>query len=562
MKAIKTRPHDTPFVDSRPAQFLLFLLCIAAGISALLVEYNYSGILWNDEIYQSISVKRYGEAPLGVLVYYLGHLWTSAFGFNIPALRLLTILETILAVGVSSCYLYSISKNLRLTGLAFLAGCVLMRMCGFFIYNWDSGTYLFDAIAVCLLLSLITRPSVTGYLLLGITIGCMTMGRLTSGLFLPLSMVIIFWSAGKNGEVRPLKASLTVGAGWLAFVLLATTWIMGSPAEYVASLAGGNIVSNHSPLSDYYDLFRRLTFISFKSTYHCAVALGCVLLPVILRKIKNRLLVLAITAVFLFYSLLVAYQLLAHSRTLPLMLGGDIPIGLGLLLAYPVYRLFRPGKPAGLIGIKLWAVFFLLVSMSFGSDAYFERWTSGFLLPLIIAVVWQTGIGPLRSYVKYLTWLILLIYIPILLFQFLYFPHATSGETTRFTEGPLEGAVVQLETREEMEDIRPAVDTLKARQMHFAVVGNHLTAEFLYGPLEGMPFHEFHDYVERWKTERDTLLPRMEAFVYSNSHLDPKYLPVIDDIKKSGFTDSVKVGGATILYRPDVGISRFRDDAP
>lgn len=549
----------TKLVNSRTGTIWL-LSCVACGIfvTFAMIHYSYYD---GDETYQSLCVRMYEKAPMGLLVFYLGNVWTEIFGFTVINLKILVSIEILLAVGLTSYYLYRLTRNKILTGLAFLLACILMKLFAFSLYGWDSGTYLFDAIAICLMVSLLTRPTGIKFLVLGVDIGLMTLGRLPSGIMLPLA-IVVFIVAAKMKEVRfnLVKASLLIFTGWCATVVALLFLILGSPAEYVNALVEGNVVTGHSPLEDGTRLFKRLAFILTRSSIVTFPGLGCLLLACVyprFRHPRNRRLVLlcwwCFCIIFMANILDSNYSIIfMRMQTFPALHGGDFVVGFGMMLAYPIYLMFKRRKNLPSVDIKLWAIVSVMFAMAFGSDAYFQRMTVALAVPVIIGLLVRTPFTGLKNFLWDSTWICVVVLGSMLLYQFYYTARIKNRYARVQTLGPLTGLHTNVETEGAMYNLGDAVSYLQRNNVKFAPIDDNILTELIYGPNDGLSFHEFqYNLTERkgWDLYKDQIIPNVDAFVYVPDVNGRDYGPMIKDLKKAGFNDTVRIGHAVIIYR-------------
>lgn len=536
------------------AGWMLCLLCVAGGVALMFSVLNYSGF-WPDEIFMTNCMRHYSEAPLGLLTFYVGHLWIEWFGYSLLNLRVLTAILSTLAVGVSSFYLYRLTRRPLLASVVFLLCCLLMKLCSFPFPNWDSFTYLFDAIAACMLVGLVARPSSPAYFILGVVSGLMTLGRLPSGILLPLAIIIVTLANRINGSAYPpARAGLLILGGWLLTMFLLTFLILGDPTLYPRLILDGNTVSGHNPGEDGVRLIRRLAAVCNKATSTCAFGAGTLVLAILFPKIHSKKLRAAILSLYVLLSLSLAYYIAQVDRQFPFILGGDAVIGLGLLLAYPVYRLFRPVEKNRLLDLQLWAVAAVLFTMMFGSDAYFERLITALVIPILIGLLWRLRLPSIHTFLKHDISLNLTVFSIITLFALPYIVRAHTTWGNLHTQAPFAGIWSEYPTVE-TDNLKEGIGYLRGRGERFAVVGNHQLAELIYGPLEGISFLEFHDYASRWAKDRDRLLENMDAFIYCDTLPTgiKDYAVVFDDLRRHGFTDTLKVGRSVILYRKSDG---------
>ena len=523
-------------------------LCIICGVWVLFVMDNYGGF-WHDEYYQTICVRRYSESPLGLLTFFIGRCWTDIFGFSVLNLRHLTSVETVLAVGVTSCFLYRHTRNLRLSAVSFLLGCILMKLTAFGLYNWDSGTYLFDALTGCLLIAVISNPTSGRCLLLGFFAGLMTMGRIPSGIILPLSLLLVFIACRfyRRSE-HSVRSMLLICGGWVLAVVAVGFIVAGSPLHYPAIFRQENFISGHS-IAAAPRFFKRLVDILHLCGSYWFVGTGSLFLAVILPRIR-KMLALWLLILWIGICLLWTYGVSKAVSGFPLILGGDSIVGFGLLAAYPAFCIFTGRKTRPVTNLKLWAVFAVMLSMAFGSDGYMQRMTAGFLLPLIIATIWEAAQGRLRGFVRSALGICTLVFGSMFAFHAAYLRVRTAPRLSEIKVAPLQGILTYWEQEREILNLREAVVYLQANGIPYAVAGDHLAAEAVYGADNGIPFHTFHeDLWESWDKYKAVILPRVDAVVFPDDIPGYDFETMMADLPEEGFTDVVSIGAATVYFR-------------
>lgn len=535
-----------------PFHWIILCVCLACG-GVLLFAFDSFASIWDDEAYQAICVRRYSESPLGILTFFIGHVWSDIFGFSLLNLRVLAEVETLLAVGVASAYLYRLSRSPLLTGVAFLLGCILMKACAFPIYNWDSGIYLFNSIAICLMVSACAKPGIVKYGLLGATIGVITLGRVPSGILLPLAMIVAVWANRYNdSNFNSFKATGSIFLGWLAAMVILTTIMAGSPSRYISLFTSDHIISGHSPLENGSELFQRINFIVTKSAFCWFPGLCCMLLALLFSKLKNRM----AQAIFLFmliaFCCLISYRYTHYNLEMPLLLGGDGIIGIGLLLAYPLYALFNDSKSKNMVIMQLYGIGAVYFSMMFGSDAFIERVTAGFSIPVIIGLIWQLRIQPLRSYIRYFSGVTIIVFAFMLAVNILCVTRYMDRHGYETSMEPAAGIKTQTDWERTMRESREAIEFLKSRNTDYAVMVHHQYFELVFGPDRGLSFQEYSADLYRkevWLKHKDEVMRRVDAFVYPVSAGRIIDSEVLEDMRRQGYNDSVRIGEAVVIYR-------------
>ena len=539
---------------SKTIKFLIVSIPIIVGIIMTFVWYNFHS-LPGDEIYQAICVQNFKEAPLGILTFLIGKIWTDIFGFSLINLRILTLIEGILAIGVASIFCFYVTKNAILSSFAFLFGCVLIKYGGFPIYNWDSGTYLFDSLAIFILLTIINRPTGIKCFLLGISIGFITLGRLPSGIFLILAIIIIYIAYRyKKYSFNFQKVVLCILAGWIITLFLILSLAYGSPFLYFQSIADGNIVSGHSLTSDRTSLIKRLWVITLYCSQKWVPASGCMLIAVIIPKVKNKIIQLSIFIIWFVFCIIYSYSVANTEKFIPFSLGGDAPVVLGLLSFYPLYCIFTNRHSTPYVNIQLWAIVAMLLSVMFGSDAYFERASSFFLTPFLIAILWQARYSYLKKIViSVVSICTLTMGSMLLLFYYKLYRIQKVGETITLSSGPFDGIISTDEiSSQELKNTEEAIPFLQKNNVKFAYAGNHGLIDLRYGRSNGISFHEFMVYLNNeytWSKYKDSIISNVDAIVYPCHLYDSTIGFVINDLKEEGFSDVDTIGGAVIIYR-------------
>lgn len=532
----------------------IFSFCVAAGVILMFPFENFFDQS-NDEFFQSICVRRYNEAPLGLLVFWIGHLWSDVFGFSVLNLRILTSIEMIVTMAITSSFLFYKTKNLRLSSLTFLLGCVLLRISNFYIYNWDSGSFIFDAATICILIECIDRPGAGKYFILGVFLALMTLGRVPSGIFLPFALVIVSLSL-KGEKIRNLVAPnkqmislLIIIAGWLLTFIVVTLIILGSPLKYIEIFNSEHFVSGHSILTDRTQLYNRLADMVYQAPTKWFAAIVSLLLAVILPYIKRKWFTISILFVWLIFSYIFANWATTIYPRIDLMLGMDAPLGFGLLLSVPIYNLFakRISLPYDSC-LKLWACGLMALSIAFGSDGFTERITTAFVLPVIYGVLWSVRNKRFHKFLRYA------LLIPLLTFSFMLIVHYG-----RLREGvpylvktdiyPFHGLMLTPQQAEIRKDLREAILKVRKDNSKYVFVGNHLMSELMTGPDYGPSFQKFHVLLtdhKHWNNFKDTALNKLDALIYIQNEIPDEEQSFIKDLEESGFTVTDTIGQTVI----------------
>lgn len=529
---------------------IILLLCMAAGTLLMFVNVNIGGGLGGDEAYQTLCVRRYQEAPLGLLVYWIGHWWTSWFGFSFLNLRYLTSIEITLSVLVASCFCFLRTRSLRLSSLMFLLGCVIAKIGSPQLYNWDTGIFLFDAIGLCLAVSILKKPSVCKCIGLGLSIACMGLGRTPTFVFLPLSMLLIGLNS-KNKNTIIFESSIFFSC--VVSVLILTWIILGHPTKYIDLFLQGNVVSGHSPVRDFSYLMYRMYWMIKETPSVWCFGIISLLLPVILIKIKNRTYQILILIPWVAFAVLSSYWLTSTHLSSFLLLGMGSPLVIGFLLAFPIYSIFNKNrKLSRLQNLSLWMCAAFLFSAVLGTDTFTERLSLPFVVPVCVAILWYIHYNTFHSYLKYAIAVSLITFGSMLLMHLGKQAYIFKDDEP-ITLAPFNG-IKSGEMYSEIEFSLNAIQYLHDNNIQFLSLNDNKLAELVTGTPSIVPLHEFHTFLFRkdyWLENKDRFLPYVDAVVYVPRFITPEndYEFIIEDIREEGFNRQVSIDEAVILFK-------------
>lgn len=228
----------------KPLRLALSLLLAVAGVGAMLWLMRH-GINYQDEPYQMLNAAEYLHSPMAPLSAWLGHAWSSLFGFTLLNFRILAVICAILSVAVPSAFLYRRTRMSNLSIAVFGAGTLWLALvpAKSYLYGWDSLSTLLLVVVMLLCVSYLQRPSAKLATLLGIAVALATLARIPNVAAIPVVAAAILLGRGsaKNKALR-LAAFLAVFA---AVGLACLTAIYCSPSAYFASF-GENVISGHS----------------------------------------------------------------------------------------------------------------------------------------------------------------------------------------------------------------------------------------------------------------------------------------------------------------------------
>lgn len=524
--------------DTRRHKLQVWLppVLVIIGIAAAFDAINYGTIIYGDEGYMALCVRHYSESPLGMLTFWIGHLWEGLFGERILALRALAALGILGAVGTASIYLYRRTRNPLLASATFLAMMVAGRISEFHLYNWDSGTYFFDSIALVTLLSYLRKPRAWKAAVAGAVVMCMTLGRVPLAIFIFVAAGVII----VRREHVAANLSVMLGTAAVMFLVL-TTLMIGSPVAYFAAFSPQNIVSGHAP-TDIDDWWWRLTNIGNNQPKWWIPATLCCLLPLLLMKRRLRLWGIIGLVLTTLLALVLMSRYLGYFRFAWSCLGWAFPLLLGPLCLCGVWNRRHPAERIATPRAALWlcGLFPLLVAL--GSDSFFERMCVVFSIPCIIAEIWPKLPGGCRSYLRYYLLTVIIVMGSML-----------AGRTFRKIQrnpvaaasylAPYRGLHIPAQHAISLEAAWQAHADLRARRMRYVDLGERYILQLLFGDDYGTSIHYF-------AVEED-----MPALIRSIDRADAVafYSYVNDSVKplliEKGFTVSRNTGLFTLYVR-------------
>ena len=545
------------------------VLSVILGV-VYLFAFDSFGTPWKDELFQALCVRDPKSAPEGLLTFCIGHAWCGIFGFSIISLRMLASLFEFLSMSLCAVTMWRMTGNRLLSALSFLTGCVLLRTETFAIYNWDICSYLFDAMAMCLLVSCFRRPSVWKTAALGCAIALATAARVPSVAMLPAAMLVtgIFYYKMNRGIRRALAAPALILLSWTAAMLILASLMAGGPVAYVRLFTEGSVVSGHS-FSDTNTLLYRFNWIAMRQPIYWFGSAGCVLIPLILTRLRyrrgsdegsgnptrNRRIAIviivawiAISALPLLYNQLYEYS---NSNRLDFILGACVPIAVGLLLLLPARNLVSGGKSVSSdVSGQLWSIAAILICMCVGSDAYLQRMAVGFSLPLIIGVIWCASTPGIRRYLRVMLIFTAAVYTSLLTAHYshlIYKMHDKKYEQA----GPLAGLHTESFIGNELEDGLPAVLEARHRGLKYFYAGNRDLMSLVAGPDNGPSHKNFgFDVYKYWEWDAPQVLKNIDAVVFYADPAKEPDNPFFRLFREEGFTRDEHVVGGVISSRP------------
>ncbi len=556
--------RNTFILNTWWTKIIWILFCVAVSFWGFAFLQGW-GDVWKDEAYQTWSILNWESSRVAPLSYWVGYKWMSIFGFKVVNLRLLATIIGSLAVTTSVIYSYYRTKNLILCGFLLMLGTWVWRADAFMLYNWDSGSYLLDCMALICIVEYFRRPTLNKAVFCGVTCALMTLGRLPSGILGPL-MCVLMCCYGWRNDIPYRKTLLNICVFVAVFIVVficLLTLMYGNPVEYINSLNQGKI-GGHS-LNDLGNYKWRMYILLENFTFIFSPAIFCILLPLLFRKRLSVLLNekvfesrlkewLIISCLCLFIVIEAIWTAKLYLVSLPEgILGCTVPIVVALLLLCPVRNYSNPDKPKMKIPEwELWGCAVTVLASIFGSDSYVGRIEGGFFLPIIIAVLWILGRG-VKEYLSVVVVLWLLCCIGINVMHWIIQTRECIYEYTDEI-GLYSGIKSSVDFDKIIEDLKPAISLIKKNHEKYILIDDRNVIGMVLGPDDGPGYHDFEffsEYPENWRRRHIDMLDRIDAVVYSKDFVKNKISAqkVVEMLRGYGYVYSQETDGAVIVRK-------------
>lgn len=540
----------------------LTLLMLAAGCVIGFSGVNLGMPSPGDESFHALCVADYRSSPLGMLAFYIGHLWQRLTGATVLSLRCLASLEMLIAIGLGSFYLYRRSRRALLSAGVFAICVTVARATAFQLYNWDSGSYLFDAMALVAVASFLRGGDPRKVFFAAIAAACMALARVPLVVFIPIIFVFV-WAGCRRHGFSPRATALTLTlytVSVAATVLLLVTLMCGSPAEYLASFRPENIITGHSP-SDLHLWLDRLRDYGYNQLIWLAPSVGALWIALFLYRLRpGRLWLRAPLVLFLVgFSALIYRHRDAWCYFEWNSLGTDSPLLLFMLLLFPAWNLTHSGSHRlNTPRLELWWCGAMAVLMSFGSDTFFERMCGGFILPVIIAAGWPAAItshGMFRLG-KIVLLLSLAVFGPVVAEQWV-MKARINTVTPPARYAPLRGLKISSDALNWLEVNEAAVNSARSLGMRYVICENRFIPQLVFdrdnGPRRSI-FHIDAGDPSCWPPEQNMAVDSAQMVIF-NGGSTPSQL-VFDHLRTLGFSEVASRCGVQIFVRSRPTISR------
>lgn len=538
---------------------LLTLLTIAAGCVAGFSGVNLGMPDAGDESYQALCVADYHNNPLGMLAFYIGHLWQQLTGETILSLRCLASLCTVLAVGLSSLYLYRRTGKALMSAGVFAICVIVVRASAFQLYNWDSGSYLFDAVALVAVASFLRGGDPRKVFIAAVAAPCMALARVPSAVFIPIIFGFV-WAGCRRHGFSTRDTALTLTAYTVTVIvsaLLLTTLMCGSPAEYIASFRPENLVGGHSP-ADLPEWIKRIGELGYNQLVWITPSAAALMAALFFSRMRSgyRWLRAVVILVLMALAAVIYRHREAWCGFEWNSLGADLPLLFFMLLLFPAWNLthsHRLNTPR----LELWWCAAMAVMMSFGSDTFFERMCGGFVLPVIIAAGWPAAItshGMFRL-VRNVLLMSLAVFGTVVAEQWVMKARIdTVVPPARYA--PLRGLRISPYALNWLEVNEAAVNSARTLGMRYVICANRFIPQLVLGRDNGPRLSLFHIDTSDpsiWPPEQNLAIDSAQMVIF-NGVITPGHL-VFDHLRALGFSEVASRCDVQIFVRSNPNTS-------
>lgn len=451
-------------------------------------------MMGRDEAYQALCVMNFPEAPLAMLTFYIGYLWTGLFGNEILSLRILMIICYQLSIAISCCYLFYRTRRIILSSFMFMIMSLGVRFSAMPLYGWDAGAYPWMTLFAVTLLIYAQRPSLIRMAVLGISTGIMVMSRIPSLAALPIILgVIIYTRREHSGNVLWREVCMDSFVGLIAFIFTTFLVIMllssGKIGNYFSAWTSDNIINGHFDkemlIWRWKDVTRRVV-TAFYPMIGCFAAARYMLR--VKRFLRLNLILSAVACVVLSFYFLKTYQLYSEYAA-----GVFEGLFLIIILLPLLYNMTHSATiPIPSFQLIVIACCSLLAGV--GSDGFLERPMTVSLIPILCIYVYEKYLPLMRYFLLFSGLSVIGMYVLLVVsesrhldYDFSDYPH-------------LYGIHQNIRGGKELErfiEVSPIVETLKSNGDLFSVIGTcRYEFDYIFNGDVSYNLHHFH-YFDR-----------------------------------------------------------------
>lgn len=531
----------------------LTILMLAAGCVIGFSGVNLGMPGPGDESFQALCVADYRNNPLGMLAFYIGHLWQRLTGATVLSLRCLASIEMILAVGIGCYYLYRRTGRALMSAGIFAICITVARASAFQLYNWDSGSYLFDAVALVAVASFLRGGDPRKVFVAAIAAACIALARVPSAIFIPIIFGFVWTGCHRHGfSPRATTLTLTLYTVSVAATLLILVTLMcGSPAEYFASFRPENILTGHSP-SDLHLWLDRIRDFGYNQLIWLAPSVAALAVALFLYRLRagHKWLRAGLILVLVAFSALIYRHRDAWDFFEWNMMGADLPLLLFMLLLFPAWNLThscsaRLSTPRP----ELWWCAAMAVMMTFGSDTFYERMCGAFILPVILAAGWPSSTPNLRRLAALALLTTAAVSATVVAWQWTMKASLnTAAPPARYA--PLSGLRVTPESLNWLEINETAINSARALGMRYVICVNRFLPQLVFGRDNGPSLSLFHINTTdptQWPQEQNEAIDSAQIVIYNE--VMPDDAPVFDHLRSLGFFEVISRDNIRIFGR-------------
>lgn len=152
-----------------------------------------------DEFYQALCCRDYRNAPLGMLGFYIGHLWCSLVGESIINLRLLSAIMVLSPVAVTSWWYYRRTRRGVMALALFTLAVVGSALFTDRDYDWNTAAFLFPTLLAVAIIEWMDRRPWLAWIV-GPLIALSVATRITLLALLPCVVAIMYFCRDRLSE--------------------------------------------------------------------------------------------------------------------------------------------------------------------------------------------------------------------------------------------------------------------------------------------------------------------------------------------------------------------------
>ena len=228
----------------RTAALIAAAVLFAVEVLVFVTSSFFDHIIDHDEAYPALNCRFYGDSPMAMLTFAIGHGWTSVFGDTLLSLRLLARLCYLVTVALPLWYFYRKTADAAWTFLLGAFMLALVQADHILFYGWDVGAFPFISALLVGLLCYLDRPTVARATVCGALCALMILSRVTTAVAgIPALFWIIVAGARRSPECGPWRCAGGAAVGFAVAALAGMLLLKGSVAGYMAAWNGDTIIS-------------------------------------------------------------------------------------------------------------------------------------------------------------------------------------------------------------------------------------------------------------------------------------------------------------------------------